>query len=78
MKVEVVELRVGVFEVFPSGILKSARRTTRIGKKRSLAELSKSGSDLNTGRQLWQNMLKVIKLNWATFKGGGRGSLELR
>lgn len=78
MKVEVVELRVGVFEVFPSGILKSARRTTRIGKKRSLAELSKHGSDLNTVRQLWQNMLKVIKLNWATFKGGGRGSLELR
>lgn len=77
MKVEVVVLRVGVFEVFPSGILKSAR-TTRIGKKRSPGGLSKHGSDLNTGRQLRQNTLKVIKLNWATFKGGGRGSLELR
>ena len=72
MKVEVMKLRAGVGKVFPSATLRSARTTAGLGK-RSLGRLSNHGSDLNVGRQLWQNMLKVIQLNEANFKGGGRG-----
>lgn len=52
MKLEVTKVRAGVFEVFPSGMLKSARMTTGTGKKKSLGSLSKHGNDLNIGRQL--------------------------
>lgn len=34
-------------EVFPSGILKSARMMAEVGKMRSLGKLSEHGSDLN-------------------------------
>lgn len=59
--------------MFPPATQKSARMTTGFAKKRSLGKLSNHGSDLNVGRQLEQNMLKVIQLNEANFKGGGRG-----
>lgn len=41
MKLEAMKLSVRVFEPFPSGMLKSARVTTRVGKKRNLGRLSK-------------------------------------
>lgn len=51
MKLEVMKLKAGGLKVFSSGMLKSAWDDGRTWEEEKMRHLSKSGSDLDTGRQ---------------------------